>query len=64
MIGWITLSLPKVFGDILYTIKICLNQVNIGTMGLFEPGELLSLPKSVFIRHRFIIFAVDLLSKH
>lgn len=38
--------------------------MNIGTIGLFKPGELLSLLKSVFVRHRFIIFAVDLLSKH
>ena len=52
------------FGDIFYMERRCLNQVNIGTMGLFKPGELLSLLKSVFVRHRFIIFAVDLLSKH
>lgn len=51
------------FGDIFYSERRCVNQVNGGVKGLNEPGEVLSLLKSVFVRHRFIIFAVDLLSK-
>ena len=62
--GWIDGANAPVFGDIFYMERRCLNQVNIGTMGLFKPGELLSLLKSVFVKHRIIIFAVDLLSKH
>ena len=61
---WLDHTVPLLCLEIYFIKKTCVNQVNIEIKGLFEPGELLSLLKSVFVRHRFIIFAVDLLSKH